>query len=58
MGVCTGDRADVCKAVYGAIYVDDYKAFLGKSMQKKNCIVGQREDQNFEVPRVDISART
>ena len=28
MGVCPGDRADVCRAVYGAIYVDDYRAFL------------------------------
>ena len=27
MGVCTGDRADVCRAVYGAIYIN-YRAFL------------------------------
>ena len=28
MGICTGDRADICRAVYGAINVDDYRAFL------------------------------
>ncbi len=28
MGICTGDCVDVCRAVYGAIYVDDYRAFL------------------------------
>ena len=28
IGVCTGDRADVCRAVYGAVRADDYRAFL------------------------------
>jgi len=28
MGVCTGDRVDVCRAVYGAVRADDYTAFL------------------------------
>jgi hypothetical protein len=26
MGVCTGDRADVCRAVYGAVRADNYGA--------------------------------
>ena len=28
MGVCTGDRVNIYKAVYRAIYADNYRAFL------------------------------
>ena len=28
MDICTGDRAHVYRAVYGAIYVDSYRTFL------------------------------
>ena len=28
MGIYTGDHADIYKAVYGAIYIDNYRAFL------------------------------
>ena len=28
MGIYTGDRVDICRAVYRAIYVDNYRAFL------------------------------
>jgi hypothetical protein len=28
MGICMGDHTDIYRAIYGAIYVDDYRAFL------------------------------
>ena len=28
MGVCIGNYTDVCRAVYRAVYIDDYRAFL------------------------------
>ena len=28
MGVCTGDRVDICRAVCRAVCVEDYRAFL------------------------------
>ena len=28
MGICTDNRVNIYRAVYGAIYIDDYTAFL------------------------------